>query len=144
MPLEPGQSRDSPGFSFPGPVRMAKLQSLKPRIATLSSTLRTTARLGINNPDSWRAGGLTTSERGYGWKWQKAREAFLKHPENVLCRACTELGLVVVATVVDHIVPHRGDQGLFWDRDNWQPLCKTCHDRKTATEGAALRVIAGR
>nr|WP_292832122.1 HNH endonuclease signature motif containing protein [Mesorhizobium sp.] len=22
---------------------------------------------------------------------------------------------------------------LFWDRSNWQPLCKPCHDRKTAT-----------
>ena len=34
-------------------------------------------------------------------------------------------------TVVDHIVPHRGDARLFWDEDNWQPLCKSCHDRKT-------------
>ena len=23
---------------------------------------------------------------------------------------------------------------LFWDRDNWQPLCKQCHDKKTARE----------
>jgi 5-methylcytosine-specific restriction endonuclease McrA len=29
--------------------------------------------------------------------------------------------------VVDHIQPHRGDQRLFWDRRNWQPLCRTCH-----------------
>lgn len=38
------------------------------------------------------------------------------------------------ATVVDHIVPHCGNQQLFWDTDNWQPLCKKHHDRKTATE----------
>jgi 5-methylcytosine-specific restriction protein A len=24
---------------------------------------------------------------------------------------------------------------LFWDEDNWQALCKPCHDRKTAVEG---------
>lgn len=40
----------------------------------------------------------------------------------------------MAATVVDHIIPHKGDQYLFWDRSNWQPLCKLCHDRKTATE----------
>jgi shikimate kinase len=32
-----------------------------------------------------------------------------------------------VATVVDHIKPHRGDQALFWDKNNWQPLCTHCH-----------------
>lgn len=39
-----------------------------------------------------------------------------------------KLGRYVAATVVDHIVPHRGDMKLFWDRDNWQALCKACHD----------------
>ncbi|RKJ07590.1 HNH endonuclease, partial [Butyricicoccus sp. 1XD8-22] len=38
------------------------------------------------------------------------------------------------ATVVDHIKPHQGDQSLFWNENNWQPLCKRCHDRKTRTE----------
>ena len=37
------------------------------------------------------------------------------------------------ATVVDHIVPHRGDRALFWAENNWQPLCKACHDRKTGS-----------
>ena len=37
------------------------------------------------------------------------------------------------ATVVGHIIPHRGNQKLFWDEKNWQPLCKDCHDRKTGT-----------
>ncbi|WP_400245601.1 HNH endonuclease [Niallia sp. JL1B1071] len=44
------------------------------------------------------------------------------------------MGKLEKATVVDHIVPHRGDQDLFWDETNWQPLCKSCHDRKTMTE----------
>ena len=33
--------------------------------------------------------------------------------------------------LLDHIIPHRGDQKLFWDEGNWQALCKACHDRKT-------------
>jgi 5-methylcytosine-specific restriction protein A len=36
--------------------------------------------------------------------------------------------------VVDHIIPHKGDKKLFWSRDNWQSLCLSCHNRKSATE----------
>lgn len=53
------------------------------------------------------------------------------HP---LCVRCQSEGKIVPATVVDHIIPHRGDQKLFWDQKNWQPLCKSCHDTKTMTE----------
>ena len=42
------------------------------------------------------------------------------------------------ATVVDHIIPHKGDMDIFWDEDNWQPLCKRCHDQKTATENGGF------
>ena len=70
--------------------------------------------------------------RGYGSRWQRESKAFLQtHP---LCVRCFARGKYVKATVVDHIVPHRGDQKLFWDRSNWQPLCKRCHDRKTRRE----------
>lgn len=72
------------------------------------------------------------SGRGYGYKWQKASRRFLE--EHPLCVRCMERGVYTKAEVVDHIVPHRGDMKLFWDRTNWQPLCKRCHDRKTATE----------
>jgi 5-methylcytosine-specific restriction endonuclease McrA len=68
----------------------------------------------------------SSAERGYGYAWQKAREAYLKkHP---LCKMHAELGRVVPADVVDHITPHRGDMVVFWDSDNWQSLCKQCHD----------------
>lgn len=62
-------------------------------------------------------------ERGYTGAWEEARRAFLAlHP------ACAFCGYT--ATVVDHVTPHRGDMVLFWDRANWQPLCKPCHDRR--------------
>ncbi len=67
--------------------------------------------------------------RGYDARWRRARKAFLeRHP---LCAECQREGKLTPATVVDHIVPHRGDQRLFWDKTNWQPLCKDCHDKKT-------------
>ncbi|MEP9348554.1 HNH endonuclease signature motif containing protein [Xanthobacter sp. KR7-225] len=61
-------------------------------------------------------------ERGYSTKWDVERTAFLKaHPT---CARCPS-----PATVVDHKAPHRGDHKRFWDRSNWQPLCRPCHDR---------------
>ena len=67
-------------------------------------------------------------ERGYNSKWRKARLVFLnQHP---LCKRCYDNGRLVRATVVDHIIPHRGDQELFWDMTNWQPLCERCHNQK--------------
>jgi 5-methylcytosine-specific restriction protein A len=47
-------------------------------------------------------------------------------------------GLVVLATVVDHVIPHRGDVELFWKPGNHQALCKACHDRKTVLEDGGL------
>lgn len=72
-------------------------------------------------------------ERGYTGAWQRARAGWLrKHP---LCKLHQDKGEVVAASVVDHIIPHKGDDVLFWDSaTNWQSLCKPCHDRKTATE----------
>jgi len=74
----------------------------------------------------------SASVRGYNGRWEKARTRFLKaHP---LCVRCMEQGRLTRATVVDHIIPHRGDAKLFWDEANWQSLCKSCHDHKTMTE----------
>jgi 5-methylcytosine-specific restriction protein A len=41
--------------------------------------------------------------------------------------------------VCDHIIPHRGDERLFWDETNLQTLCKACHDSiKQREEQATL------
>lgn len=59
-------------------------------------------------------------QRGYDSAWDRARKAFLaKYPR---CRRCGS-----PANVVDHIIPHKGDKAVFWDRANWQPLCTPCH-----------------
>jgi 5-methylcytosine-specific restriction protein A len=69
----------------------------------------------------------TAAQRGYGSKWRKVRAYYLA--KNPICLRCGD-----IATVVDHITPHKGNMQLFWATTNWQPLCKPCHDRKTATE----------
>ena len=75
----------------------------------------------------------SAARRGYGPRWRRARAAYLaRHP---LCVQCQAKGRIEPSTTVDHIVPHRGDQTLFWDEANWAALCKRCHDAKTAREG---------
>jgi 5-methylcytosine-specific restriction protein A len=69
--------------------------------------------------------------RIYGSRWKRARAAFLR--DRPLCTQCGQSGLLRPAIVVDHITPHGGDMTLFWEQDNWQSMCKPCHDRKTAT-----------
>ncbi|MCY9266435.1 HNH endonuclease signature motif containing protein [Bacillus licheniformis] len=74
----------------------------------------------------------SAARRGYDSKWRKARQGYLsKYP---FCVSCMKEGRRGPATVVDHIVPHKGDKKLFWDSSNWQPLCAPCHSRKTAKE----------
>ena len=69
------------------------------------------------------------SARGYNSEWRSARTDFLQR--NPLCAECMRNGKLTPATVVDHVIPHRGNKRLFWDEKNWQSLCKACHDRKT-------------
>ena len=93
--------------------------------------------------DRFRA---SASERGYDSKWAKARLVWLS--SNPLCVHCKRDGRTIVATVVDHVIPHKlkdaihsdnaeriaKAQYLFWWQGNWQSLCKMHHDVKTATE----------
>lgn len=102
--------------------RDVKLQTLRPRLATLVTQRIPTM---TDAPDGWRTKGMTSSQRGYGYQWQKVRERHLEaHP---LCVMCEAEGKVTAATVVDHRTPHRGDQTIFWDEKNWQSLCASHH-----------------
>ena len=72
---------------------------------------------------------LSAHKRGYDKKWSAARLRHLaKFP---LCNRCEDKGILNTANVVDHIVPHKGDKKLFWDRYNWQSLCTFHHNQKT-------------
>ena len=74
----------------------------------------------------------TARRRGYDTAWEKARAGFLER--NPWCVYCITEGRQTPATVVDHREPHRGDRHLFWDRHNWQPLCRPHHDSAKARE----------
>ena len=104
------------------------LRTLKPRIAEQRG------RLATLQPGSWRTDKQSSTERGYGYRWQQARERFLRAHPLCQCPDCDEgRKRLTPATVVDHITPHRGDMALFWDEANWQAMSKACHDAKTAS-----------
>lgn len=63
--------------------------------------------------------------RGYDAEWQRLSAEFLRR--RPVCVTCGQ-----PATVTDHIVPHRGNERLRLEPLNWQPLCRSCHARKTA------------
>ena len=77
----------------------------------------------------------SSNERGYTSRWRRASKAFLNLHPLCECDECKAGELkVTVATVVDHIIPHKGDAKLFWRQSNWQAMSKPCHDKKTARE----------
>lgn len=56
--------------------------------------------------------------------WQKTRLAQLY--AEPLCRFCEQMGRTTAANVADHVVPHRGDEYLFYYGE-LQSLCEPCH-----------------
>lgn len=97
-------------------------------------------RQQADKEDSRRGG--TRTQRGYTNARMRASKAYLAH--HPLCVHCECEQRITRATVTDHIIPHKGDMELFWDEDNWQALCKTHHDIKTATEdGGFGRPVLG-
>lgn len=87
----------------------------------------------------------TAAQRGYDGRWRRERQEFLRATvlrqrlrEYPCCETCLANGKITQATVVDHIIPHRGNYELMWDRENWAALCGSCHNVKTAKEDGAF------
>lgn len=64
-------------------------------------------------------------------RWQAMRSTQLAR--SPLCTQCGD-----IATVADHIRPHRGDKALFYNSDNLQSLCWRCHAIKTVKEDGSF------
>lgn len=80
----------------------------------------------------------TAAKRGYGHKWRIESKKFLLEHPYCECDACRILGRKLKSEVVDHVVLHRGDPKLFWDRSNWQAMVRSCHIRKTVKENGGF------
>jgi 5-methylcytosine-specific restriction protein A len=67
-------------------------------------------------------------------RWRRERKLFLAAHPICECADCAANGIVQEAKIVDHHVPHRGDEALFWDKNNWRAMARSCHDKKTSRE----------
>jgi len=72
-----------------------------------------------------------SAARGYDHLWQRLRLQILA--AEPLCRDCAADGRVTAAEVVDHIVTIAEAPELRLEASNCAPLCRPCHNRKTAT-----------
>ena len=64
-------------------------------------------------------------QRGYDHRWDRAIQKFKLH--NPICLGCWAIGVERKVEVVDHVIPHKGNQDLFWSIPNWQALCDWHH-----------------
>lgn len=69
----------------------------------------------------------TGRAKGYDKEWEAYRWRFLHY--NNTCYACGRAGEKKrgKGLHIDHVIPHRGNQELFWKVDNLIPLCGSCH-----------------
>lgn len=73
--------------------------------------------------------------------WYRLRHAQItKQP---LCEYCEAQGYLTPATVVDHIIAHKGDEILFHDPENLRSLCKKHHDATKQKEEKNRVIIGG-
>lgn len=77
-------------------------------------------------------------------RWQKLRWSVLTE-QLFTCQNSNCKRVIVPSSeaVADHVVPHRGDPRLFWDRSNLQCLCKPCHDSAKQRE-ERMEAMGGR
>ena len=67
-------------------------------------------------------------------EWRALRD-YIMGINHFLCIQCSVTGSKpVVANVVDHIVPTTVDWSLRLDHNNCQPLCHSCHNKKTSQD----------
>lgn len=104
---------------------MARLTTAKPRIQTL------TPRLSAPKDEQGRSQYRDRTEPWRKWyrtarwarlRWQVLTDALFT------CAFCGRAEADTSQLIGDHIIPHKGDEAMFFDRANVQCLCAPCHN----------------
>lgn len=108
-------------------TKRAPLRTLKPRLSRMAPRLKAarTIRDAKYSPDA-KVRGWYKSKR-----WQDLRDEVLVRD----LYTCQQTGVLLSggpnqpnSPVVDHVIPHHGDETLFWDKANCQAVSKEYHD----------------
>ena len=121
-------------------ARIGRLRDDVPGLASATGYLEQEARRPAVRDvvAGWRAWYKTA-------RWQRLRWSVLVEAM-FTCRRCGRVEGDTARLVADHVVPHRGEEALFWDRGNLQCLCQHCHSgakQNEEAQGAVYRPAAG-
>lgn len=61
-------------------------------------------------------------------QWRKLRRAVIVRDQG-LCQRCAKRGIMQRGSIVHHIIEARDDVTKFWDIDNLELVCATCHNQ---------------
>lgn len=68
-------------------------------------------------------------------RWRIERMHFLAEHPLCECDECQGGKLrITPADTVNHSIPHRGNEVIFWDRSKWEAMAHACHSRHTAAK----------
>lgn len=105
---------------------MGRLSALKGSIAALPP------RLGY--ADDLQPDGRRTRDKVQHWRrwyktaaWQRLRWSVLER-DLFTCTMCGRIEANTALLVADHVIPHRGDERMFWDIANIACVCAQCHN----------------
>ena len=111
---------------------MGRLKAIAPRIGALAP------RIGhVSGDELARSRHRDATQAWRAWyktsRWQKLRWSVLVR-DLFTCQMCERVETDTSQLVGDHKRPHRGDERLFWDKNNIQCVCKRCHDSEKQRE----------
>lgn len=110
---------------------MSKLKTLQPRLRALKDRVPRVVEPDRHDRPAYHAWYKTAAWRKLRWK-VLVRDRFT-------CQICGSVEGRKGQQIADHRQPHRGDEALFWDENNLQCLCKTCHDGTKQRQEKARR-----
>ncbi|MCW5722052.1 MAG: HNH endonuclease [Devosia sp.] len=103
------------------------IAKLAPRIASMRETRDTAQSYNINEVRRWYKSA----------RWARLRQEVLERD----LYTCRRTGVMLAgkapepdSPVVHHVVPHKGDERLFWDIDNLEAVSKEWHDSEAQRE----------
>lgn len=70
---------------------------------------------------------IRSDDRYHSSRWTNESREFRRL--NPLCVNCQKKGIIKASEVTDHVVPVSIHPN-FWDKTNWQALCKSCNIEK--------------
>ena len=110
---------------------------IKPMLGAMPGNEQSRSRFR-NQRDSWRAWYKTA-------RWQRLRLKVFER-DGYRCQRSGDLCIgrhpAPNSPVANHIVPHRGDETLFWDIDNIETVTKQIHDGLIQSEERAAEAAA--